>query len=153
MGRLEISKEEKKAAQALTFRVMIGITAIIVIYLIYALATKRMNIFFFQILLGAFVVMYFLMSEIVEPYRLGMLKDMTIGQKSGFMKMMVADIVGVGALLYWIVGMGTDKENDILFPVLIYILCTQFRRKFRPEFEGTEEEADGSAEEQFEDIK
>lgn len=144
MDNSRIDETRKKQVQGLTIKVMIGITVIVLLYVAYTFITKNVNMLVFQILLGAFVICYTFMADVVESYRLGMLKDMTIGQRTGFMKMMVADVVGVGALLYWIVGMGSDTDRDILLPLLIYFFASQMKRKFRPEFEGiTEEEETG----------
>ena len=33
--------------------------------------------------------------------------------------------------------------NNSIFPLLIYIISAQWKRKFRPEFEGTDEEREG----------
>ena len=56
-----------------------------------------------MVLLGIFVVSYVVLNDIVEPKRLGMFENMTIGQRSGFMKILALDVIGIGALLYWIV--------------------------------------------------
>ncbi|MCI8598522.1 MAG: hypothetical protein HFJ10_08770 [Lachnospiraceae bacterium] len=150
MEKSTIDETRKKQVQGLTIKVMIGITVIVLLYVAYTFITKDVNMLVFQILLSIFVISYTFLADVVEPYRLGMLNDMTIGQRTGFMKMMVADVVGVGALLYWIIGMGSDTNRDILLPLLIYFFASQMKRKFRPEFEGIteeEEEAEEKAEE------
>lgn len=142
MARREIDPEKKKEAQSFTMKVILAITAVLLLYVAYALITKNMNIIIFEILLGIFIVGYTLLTDVVEPYRLGMFKEMTIGQRSGLMKILALDVVGVGALLYYVMGMNNEANSGMLFPVLIYFLCMQMKRKFRPEFEGTEEEED-----------
>lgn len=144
MEKRKIDPEKKKAAQTLTLRIMLGITALIVIYVIYSLVTKNTEMLLFEILLGVFVIAYTLLTDVAEPYQLGLFQNMTIGQRSAFTKMMAADVVGVAALLYWIAGMGSESDNNFLFPVIIYFLAVQMKRKFRPEFEGIEadDEAD-----------
>lgn len=141
MEKRVIDENKRKEAQKLTTRVIIAITAVIAVYVAYALITKNLNIVIFEVLLGIFVVTYVVMNDIVEPYRLGMFQEMTIGQRNGFMKILLLDVIGVGAVLYWVMGMGAqDNTSSSIFPLLIYILTVQFKRKFRPEFEGMEEE-------------
>lgn len=141
MEKRVIDPEEKRRVQGLTTKVVIGITAVIVLYLAYALISKSLNTVVFEALLMIFVLAYIIMNDFVEPYRLGIFQEMTIGQKNGFLKIIVLDIVGVGAVLYWIISMGSeDTGSSSIFPLLIYILTAQFKRKFRPEFEGTEAE-------------
>lgn len=146
MEKSNSGDNRKKEVQKMTLKIMIGITVLVLIYVAYTFITKNVNILIFQILLSIFVISYTLLADVVEPYRLGMLEEMTIGQRTGFTKMMAADMVGVGALLYWIIGMGSDSERDILLPLLIYFLASQMKRKFRPEFEGISEENEGTEE-------
>ena len=61
----------------------------------------------------------------------------------------VLDAVGIGAVLYWILGMGNaENVNNSIFPLLIYIISAQWKRKFRPEFEGTDGEEQEEKEEE-----
>ena len=68
---------------------------------------------------------------------------MTFGRRQAFLKILGADVVGIGALLYWIVGMDSESGNNFLMPVLIYFLSVQMKRRFRAEFEEAETEGDG----------
>lgn len=141
MEKRAIDPEKRKEVQRTTTRIIIGITAVIVLYVAYALLTKNLNIAIFEVLLIAFVLAYTVLNDIVEPLRLGIFKEMTVGQKSGFMKIILLDVVGIGAVLYWLLSMGVEENaNSSIFPLLIYFLTIQMKRKFRPEFEGTEEE-------------
>ena len=148
MEKREIDPELKKKVQKDTVRIIIAITVVLVAYVAYTLVTKNVNMIIFEVLLGTFLVAYTVLSDVAEPYRLGMLKNMTIGQQSAYIKMLLADAVGVGALLYWIVGMNSETGNDILIPVLIYVCASQMKRKFKPEFEGTEDKEEKAAEEE-----
>ena len=137
MEKREIDEEKKKSAQAFTARATIGMIIVVGLYLAYGLITKNMNILVFEILLGIFIVAYTALTDIVEPKRLGMLEQMTTGQRSGYQKILLADLIGVAALLYWLMGMNNEEGSTSLLPVVIYFLAMQMKRKFRPEFEGT----------------
>ena len=140
MEKREISLEEKKRVQKDTIRIMLIITAVLAVDVIYMLVTKNLNMTLFQILLALFLVAYLVLSDVVEPLRLGMFQDISPEQKRGYVKMMVANLVGAGALIYWISGMNTDRANDLLFPLLIYFFSAQMKRRFRTEFEGDTQE-------------
>lgn len=143
MEKRVIDPEKRKEVGKLTTRVIIGITAVIILYVAYALIAKNMNVIVFEALLMVFVVAYVVLNDIVEPYRLGVFQEMTVGQKSGFLKILVVDAVGVGAVLYWIMGMSVEENTSgSILPLVIYIVTVQMKRKFRPEFEGTETEED-----------
>ena len=134
-----ITPEKRKEVGRLTTRVIIGITAVIVLYVAYALIAKNMNVMVFEFLLTVFVVAYAVLNDIVEPYRLGVFENMTVGQRSGLLKILALDVVGVGAVLYWIMGIGAEENTGgSILPLVIYIVTVQMKRKFRPEFEGTE---------------
>ena len=149
MEKREIDPEKRREVQKTTTRAVLIITAVIVIYVVYALITKNLNIYIFEGLLMLFVVAYVVLNDFLEPYRLGIFEGMTVGQKSGFMKILVLDAVGIGAVLYWIIGMGNSENvNQSIFPLLIYILTAQMKRRFRPEFEGTDQEEGSQSEEE-----
>lgn len=141
MERRVIDPEKRRQVQRTTARAVVGITLVIGAYVLYAMITKNLNVIVFQAMLMAFVVAYAILNDFVEPYRLGIFEGMTVGQKSGFMKILALDVVGIGAVLYWIISMrDVQNANGSIFPLLIYIISAQWKRKFRPEFEGTDGE-------------
>lgn len=149
----EEMKAKKKAAQRLTTGIIIGMTVIVLGYVAYALVTKNINMRIFEALLGIFVIGYLALSDVVEPWMTGLLKNMTQMRKTAYLKILGLDVVGAGALLYWIVGMGSEAGNNLLIPVLVYFLANQMKRKLRPEFEGItekilKEQAEASDEEE-----
>ena len=139
MENTEEMKAKKKAAQRLTTGIIIGMTVIVLGYVAYALVTKNINMQIFEVLLGIFVIGYLVLSDVVEPWLTGLLKDMTQMRKTAYLKILGLDVVGAGALLYWIVGRGSEAGNNLLIPVLVYFLANQMKRKLRPEFEGITE--------------
>ena len=152
MERREIDEEKKKEVQAFTARATIGMIIVVGLYLAYGILTKNLNILIFEILLGIFILGYTALTDVVEPKRLGMLDQMTIGQRSGYQKILLMDLVGVAALLYWLMGMNSEEGSTSLLPIVIYFLAMQMKRKFRPEFEGTlDEEETEQIEEQKKD--
>ena len=149
----EEMKAKKKAAQRLTTGIIIGMTVIVLGYVAYALVTNNINMRIFEALLGIFVIGYLALSDVVEPWLTGLLKDMTHMRKTAYLKILGLDVVGAGALLYWIVGMDSEAGNNLLIPVLVYFLANQMKRKLRPEFEGItekilKEQAEASDEEE-----
>ena len=150
MEKRVIDPEKRRQVQRTTTRAVVGITLVIGVYVFYAMITKNLNIAVFEVMLMTFVAVYVILNDFVEPYRLGIFEGMTVGQKSGFMKILVLDVVGIGAVLYWIIGIGDAEDvNNSIFPLLIYIISAQWKRKFRPEFEGTDkaEQEEDSGEE------
>ena len=150
MEKHENEKEQHKEVQKLTLAVLAVMTVIILGYVAYGLTTQSMNMLVFSVLLGGFVVIYLVLSDVVEPYRLGMLEDLAPERRTGFLKVLLMDLLGGGALIYWIAGLGSESGNDILIPFLIYFLTAQLKRKYRAEFEGTageEDEEEETAEE------
>ena len=92
-------KERRKQVQKLTMQVLAVMTLAIILYTVYGMVTKTLNMMLFGFMLGGFVVIYLIMSDIVEPYRLGMFQELTEQRRRGFLKMMLMDVIGAGALL------------------------------------------------------
>ncbi len=145
-------RERQREVQKLTLAVLAVMTVIIIGYVAWGIASKSMNIMVFGFLLGAFVIIYLVMSDIVEPYRLGLFQELTQERRSAFLKMMLMDVIGGGALIYWIVGLDSEFGGDILIPFLIYFLTAQLKRKYRAEFDGTAAEEAAGGEEADEEI-
>ena len=133
----ENKKMRQKEVQKLTLVVLGVMTVIIIGYAAYGLATESINMLLFSLMLGGFVVIYLVLSDIVEPYRLGLLRELTQEKRSAFLKILLMDLIGGGALIYWIAGLGSETGSDILIPFLIYFLTAQLKRKYRAEFDGT----------------
>lgn len=137
MEKQNDENQHKKAVQKQTMILLAVMTGVIFAYVIYGLVTKSINMLIFEVLLGAFVILYLVMTDVVEPWRLGMFQNLSEERRAGYVKMMLMDVVGAGALLYWIIGMNSETgSNNILFPLLIYFLSSQIKRKYRAEFEG-----------------
>lgn len=137
MEKQNDENQHKKAVQKQTMILLAVMTGVIFAYVIYGLVTKSINMLIFEVLLGAFVILYLVMTDVVEPWRLGMFQDLSEERRAGYVKMMLMDAVGAGALLYWIIGMNSETgSNNILFPLLIYFLSSQIKRKYCAEFEG-----------------
>ena len=148
----ENKKMRQKEVQKLTLVVLGVMTVIIIGYVAYGLATESINMLLFSLMLGGFVVIYLVLSDIVEPYRLGLFQELTQERRSAFLKMMLMDVIGGGALIYWIVGLDSESGGDILIPFLIYFLTAQLKRKYRAEFDGTAAEEAAGGEEADEEI-
>lgn len=148
----ENKKMRQKEVQKLTLVVLGVMTVIIIGYVAYGLATESINMLLFSLMLGGFVVIYLVLSDIVEPYRLGLLRELTQEKRSAFLKILLMDLIGGGALIYWIAGLGSETGSDILIPFLIYFLTAQLKRKYRAEFDGTAAEEAVGGEEADEEI-
>ena len=140
MENKETMEAKKKKAQRLTALAITGMAVLVIGYAVYAIATKHVNMILFEILLGCFVIGYLLLTDVMEPWKTGLLKDLTPRRKTAYGKLLGLDVIGAGALLYWVAGMNSESGSSILIPVLIYFLANQMKRKIRPEFEVLDEE-------------
>ena len=137
MEKQNDENQHKKAVQKQTMILLAVMTGVIFAYVIYGLVTKSINMLIFEVLLGAFGFVYLVMTDVVGPWGVGMFQGGSEVRRAGYVKMMLMDVVGAGALLYWIIGMNSETgSNNILFPLLIYFLSSQIKRKYRAEFEG-----------------
>ena len=148
MENKEAMEAKKKAAQKLTMRIITILAVIVIGYVVYAMITKNVNMVIFEILLGSFVIAYLLLTDVMEPWKTGLLAELTPRRKNAYIKLLLLDVAGGAALLYWVVGMNSESgNNNILIPVVIYIVAMQMKKKVRPEFEVLDEELEQQDEE------
>ena len=96
MENKEAMEKKKKAAQKLTMRVLLAMTVIVIGYVVYGLITKDINMILFELLLMLFVTVYLVFSDVVEPWKMGLLQELTPDRKSAYLKILAADVIGAG---------------------------------------------------------
>lgn len=131
-------QQEKKVKRIIN-GVMIGLIAFVAVFVIYAVVSGNLNLALFEFVLGVFVVSYTLLTDVVEPYLLKQFVDLTIAQRQAYYKILAVDVVGVGALLYYVSSMDSEGNRGIIY-ILVYFLSSQMKRKFKTEFLGLAEE-------------
>ena len=83
--------------------------------------------------LTGFLVFYWLLLDVAEPMLLHELKDMSAEKRMQYLKFAVIDLVGCGALVYFVYNIGGSNESAVIGAV-IYVFCLNLGRKERNRF-------------------
>jgi len=136
----EIKMEEQTSRKIKKRITMISILMLVVVvgYIIYAIVSKNLSILVFQILIGAFLIIYLLLLDIIEPLLLKQFDNITAEQKKAYFKFIGIDILGTGCLSYFILSMGKDSSEGFgsFYAALIYMVTIRIKYKFKHEFMG-----------------
>lgn len=137
----QAEKRIKNSITIITVALLLGVVA----YIAYAIVTKNIQIPIFQIVLSSFLLIYFVLMSIVEPYLLKRFENITVEQKQAYLKFLGIDALGIGCLLFFVYSMGDISEsgtesNTGLYAALGYLVTSRFKYKFKNQFLGIEEE-------------
>lgn len=152
-------RKQKKIKRTITL-ITITMLVAIVAYMVYVIATKQLNILVFQIVLGSFLLIFFVLMDIIEPMLLKQFDGITQEQQTAYWKFLGVDAIGIGALVFFVYTLGSRGEGDPgnsygLIAALIYLFTSRNKIKFRDEFLGIkkeEEEPEEIEEETKEDV-
>ena len=147
-----MSEQEIKKVRRLITGILIGLTAIVLAYFGYSILSKNTNMTAFQVIMGVWLVCYVLLLDVLEPYLLKEFEDLTPERKTGYIKYLGTDIIGIGGLVLFVFMLGNPDGNSTvgLVGAIVYAFSMRPRQTFRKEFLGLvdevvqEEEADPS---------
>lgn len=144
------TQSEKRIRNSITI-ITIALLLGVVGYVAYAIATKNLQIPIFQIVLSSFLLIYFVLMSIVEPYLLKRFENITAEQKQAYLKFLGIDGLGIACLLFFVYTMGDISESGTdsnigLYAALGYLVTSRFKYKFKNQFLGVKEETKESKE-------
>ena len=147
-----MSEQEIKKVRRLITGILIGLTAIVLAYFGYSILSKNTNMTAFQVIMGVWLGCYVLLLDVLEPALLKEFEDLTPERKTGYIKYLGTDIIGIGGLVLFVFMLGNPDGNSTvgLVGAIVYAFSMRPRQKFRKEFLGIvdevvqEEEADPS---------
>ena len=84
-------------------------------------------------ILTAFLAFYWLLLDVVEPWLLHELKNMTPQKRLQYLKFAGLDLAGCGALVYFVYNIGSSNESAAIGAV-IYVFCLNLGKKERNRF-------------------
>lgn len=129
-------KKEKQIKKIIT-GITIGLLLLAAGYIGFIIYKKEFNVTLFTIVMSAFVIIYMLIIDILEPILLKRFQNFEGERRAAYLKVIGLDIIGIGALLYYLIGIN-NQQQDILLPLLIYMVAAMTKRKFKDEFMKTE---------------
>lgn len=118
------------------------ITAVSVVLLmgvavtLYMAARMGLNKMVFNGMIIAFLVVFWVMMDIVEPRLLHQLDGISQERRMAYYKYLTLGLVEYGGLAYFVLTLGADGKSGLLGAV-IYAVGLSTKRRFREEYMGT----------------
>ena len=133
-------EEEFRIDQRIRIGVILG-AALILAYLAYC-AVKKIQIgVVYYVIVGAFIVLYWLFSDVIALKLKHGFAGRTAAQKSAHLKMAAVDLVGViGLGMFLVSGVGDSGNNgnsgsSSLIGAVIYLVCFMTAKRLRLQYE------------------
>lgn len=141
-----MNPEEKKKMRKKITAASIVLLVLVVAYLVYTIASGNSNAMVFNIVVGAFLVLYWLLLDVAEPKLTGELEGLDEIRMRAFYRSVLLGFAGYAGLLYFLVGIGSNSTG--LIGVIVYALTIGAKRKAKEEYLGiTEKQQAENAEE------
>lgn len=103
---------------------------------LYFSVKMGLNKMVFNGVIIAFLVVFWIMMDIVEPRLLRQLDGISQERKIAYYKYLGLGLVEYGGLAYFVLTLGSDGNSGLLGAV-IYAVGLRTKRKFREEYMGT----------------
>ncbi len=144
-----LSPEEERQIDQRIRLIVIAAAAGILIWIIWCAVTKREIGRGFNILVSVFVILFWLLSDVVSMKLKHGFAGRTEAQKSAYYKCAALDAVAYAGIVYFLVG---RDQTSSLIGAMIYFVGIMNARKFRQEYykEASEEETSENGQDQTE---
>ncbi|HCG60549.1 MAG TPA: hypothetical protein DEV97_11220 [Lachnospiraceae bacterium] len=133
-------EEEFRIDQRIRIGVILG-AALILAYLAYC-AVKKIQIgVVYYVIVGAFITLYWLFSDVIALKLKHGFAGRTAAQKSAYLKMAAVDLVGViGLGMFLVSGVGDSGKDgnsgsSSLIGAVIYLICFMTAKRLRLQYE------------------
>lgn len=134
-----MSGEEREKIRRIITGILIGVTVLVLAYMVYALVTKNFNTRLFSVIMISWLAGYVVLLDVIEPYLLKEFEDITPERKTSYFKYLGTDILGIGGLVAFVLSMGKNGSYGLI-GAIVYALTMRPKQKFRKEFLGIVDE-------------
>lgn len=106
-----------------------------------------------NIIVGTGLAVFWLLSDIVEPFVCGRMQDTTLAQKEAYVKYIALDLIGYAGVMYFLMGVGGNGKSGGILGAVVFAVSMKPKRNQRDIFLGivTEEEKEEEHEEEAEE--
>lgn len=129
-----MNPEEKKKVRKKITAASIVLLVLVVGYLVYTIASGNSNETVFNIVVGVFLVLYWLLLDVAEPKLTGDLEGLDGTRMRAFYRSVLLGFAGYAGLLYFLVGIGNSSTG--LLGVIVYVLTISAKRRAKEEYLG-----------------
>lgn len=143
--------EQKKRK---TGRIILGVAlaqlVLAVALMVWGVATKHLTTRQSNILVAVSLLIYWLLTDILEPVLAHRFDGITPEQKNAYYKFMGFDLVGLGGICYFLFSMGGTTGSNGILGAAIYALTVKIKRDNQDIFYGRKKAAEDAGSEKDE---
>ena len=129
--------EEKKSQIRKTITIVeLILAAILVVYLVYGIATKNSNELIFNVLAIFFVVAYVILNDLVEPYLTEVFVNMDDFRKDAYKKYLMWDVASMAGLLFFVLNFSQEGSMMLYIGLVLYFIGSKQKRPYQSAYLG-----------------
>ncbi len=129
--------EEKKSQIRKTITLVeLVLAAILVVYLVYGIATKNSNELIFNALAIFVVVAYVVLNDLVEPYLTEVFVNMDDFRKDAYKKYLMWDVASMAGLLFFVLNFSQEGSMMLYLGLVLYFIGTKQKRPYQSAYLG-----------------
>ena len=129
--------EEKKSQIRKTITIVeMILAAILVVYLVYGIATKNSNELIFNALAIFVVVAYVILNDLVEPYLTEVFVNMDDFRKDAYKKYLMWDVASMAGLLFFVLNFSQEGSMMLYIGLVLYFIGSKQKRPYQSAYLG-----------------
>ena len=129
--------EEKKSQIRNTITIVeLILAAILVVYLVYGIATKNSNELIFNVLAIFVVVAYVILNDLVEPYLTEVFVNMDDFRKDAYKKYLMWDVASMAGLLFFVLNFSQEGSMMLYIGLVLYFIGSKQKRPYQSAYLG-----------------
>ena len=129
--------EEKKSQIRKTITIVeLILAAILVVYLVYGIATKNSNEMIFNALAIFVVVTYVVLNDLVEPYLTEVFVNMDDFRKDAYKKYLMWDVASMAGLLFFVLNFSQEGTMMLYIGLVLYFIGSKQKRPYQSAYLG-----------------
>ena len=138
--------EEKKSQIRKRITVIeVALAAVLVVYLLYEVATKNNNQMIFNALAVFVIIAYLVLNDFVEPYFTKVFVNMNNFRKEAYKKYLLWDVASMAGLLGFVLTFSEDGSLIVYLGLVLYFIGSKQKRPYQAAYLGDVTEEDVEA--------
>lgn len=131
-----MTEEKKSQIRKTITMVELILAAILVVYLVYGIATKNSNELIFNALAIFVVVTYVVLNDLVEPYLTEVFVNMDDFRKDAYKKYLMWDVASMAGLLFFVLNFSQEGSMMLYIGLVLYFIGSKQKRPYQSAYLG-----------------
>ena len=131
-----MTEEKKSQIRKTITMVELILAAILVVYLVYGIATKNSNELIFNVLAIFVVVAYVILNDLVEPYLTEVFVNMDDFRKDAYKKYLMWDVASMAGLLFFVLNFSQEVSMMLYIGLVLYFIGSKQKRPYQSAYLG-----------------